>query len=128
MGYLQTHVHLYIGSYKKRNYTRKDCKPWFDFECKRKRKLFHQAKKTYDINVNGENRSNLCSVSKLYKKELHRAHRDYLTKTEKELREYLMSDPKKLWKILKDFDKKNSDNIYRKYQFRCITRLFSKFK
>ena len=47
----------------------------------------------------------------MYKKELHRAHRDYLTKTEKELREYSMSDPKKLWKILKDFDKKNSDNI-----------------
>ena len=48
-----------FGSYKKCNYTRKDCKPWFDFECKRKRKLFHQAKKTYDRNVNGENRSNL---------------------------------------------------------------------
>ena len=47
----------------------------------------------------------------MYKKELQRAHIDYLTKTEKELREYSMSDLKKLWKILKDFDKKNSDHI-----------------
>ena len=43
-----------FGSYKNRKYSRKECKPWFDFECK-KRKLFHQAKKTYDRNDNEEN-------------------------------------------------------------------------
>ena len=54
----------------------------------------------------------ICAVVvNCIKIEFNRALSDYLTKTEKELKGHSISDPKELWKILKDFDKKNSDNI-----------------
>ena len=76
-----------FGSYKNRKYSRKECNHGSILSAK-KRKSFHQAKKTYDRNDNEENRSNL------YKKELHWVHRDHLTKTEKELIGYSISGPK----------------------------------
>ena len=72
----------------------------------RKTKIFHRAKKKYNIEKNIDNRECLKAASKSYKQELSRSFATHQLKLEKELRQTSKTNTKEFWNILNKFSKK----------------------
>ena len=74
----------------------------------KKRQVFHRCKRKYSHIKNKLNKSNMKNVSKLYKTQLNKSYCEYEDKTANIIREKSRTDPKGLWKILNNIDKKKN--------------------
>ena len=113
-----------------RRESRANSKPWFNDECKAKRKQFHKSRKKYSFMKNVENRNLLNAHSKEYKYTLNKNYKKYQSDIERDLREKSKTDPKSLWKLLKKMSgenrkSKSSDNIDIKNFFEYFKKLNS---
>jgi hypothetical protein len=85
-------------------------KPWFDMKCREKRQGFHRCKKKKYIHIKHQiYKTDMKNASKLYKTQLNKSYCEYQDKTANIIREKSRTDPKGLWKILNNIDKKKSD-------------------
>ena len=75
--------------------------PWFDNDCKKRRKAFHAARKTYSLNKTVDNRNNMNLASREYKNVLNKAYSSFRSKLSADIREASKNNPKKFWEILK---------------------------
>ena len=97
--------------------------PWFDNNCKVKRKRFHKARKVYNLHKNVVNRTTLNASSREYKQELNLAFQRYQEKISKEIRQASASNPKKFWDIInRCTNKKNLLLIYLCKNFMIILK------
>ena len=92
------------------NCKEKTNQPWFGPSCHAKRKLFHNAKKKYNLNKTDANRLDLKVACKAYRAEMNKCFQEYEFKIENELREKSESNPAELWKILNNFNFNKSKN------------------
>ena len=87
-------------------------KPWFDADCRKKRKEFLRAKRQdFKGNVNIETKIKRKRAAKMYKNAIRKSVRNYQSKIAKHLRNIKSTDPKMYWNYLKDkqklYDNKN---------------------
>jgi hypothetical protein len=75
-------------------------------KCREKRQVLHRCKRKYSHIKNKLNKFNMKNVSKLYKTQLNKSYCEYQDKTANIIREKSRTDPKGLWKILNNIDKK----------------------
>ena len=88
--------------------------PWFDNKCKEKRKLFHKARKIYNLHKNDVNHLCLQNTSREYKRELGIAFQKYQDGISSEIRQASKNNPTKFWDILNkcsDRKRKNDSDI-----------------
>ena len=97
---------LNIIKYKRNNsiFTqRKKNQPWFNAECKFKRKEFlHAKRRDFKGNQNIELKLERKKAAKIYKKTLKRCLRNYQSSIANNLRNIKATDPKLFWNYLKD--------------------------
>jgi exonuclease III len=103
-------------NYQPKPYKRKQpMKPWFNANCEEKRKEYHKVKKKYNSSTSYENKEQLKSASKMYKRQVNREYRLYCKKLHQKIRMLKSTDPKEYWTIVKDIEKgnhnKTSDKI-----------------
>ena len=72
-----------------RNYT-----PWFDNSCKVKRKSFHDARTSYNVNRNATNRDRINIASREYKSQLNKAYNEFQNHVTSEIRCASKRNPK----------------------------------
>lgn len=90
-----------FGTLRPKSHTKDDgYKPWIDETCKEKRKVFHNARKTYNRFKNEVNRLRLSEASKSYKASLNASFKKYQDNIADEMRTSSRSDPKRFWSIL----------------------------
>jgi hypothetical protein len=85
-------------------------KPWYNANCKTKRKIFHRCRRIYGHVKNQVNKNAMKRASKEYKREMSKSFKEYQLKTATALREKSKKDPKGLWKLLNNIDKPKSDS------------------
>ena len=90
------------------NKNKAEYKPWFDMKCWEKGQGFHRCKKKYSRIKNKINKTDMKNAGKLYKTQLNKSYCEYQDKTANIIREKSRTDPKGLWKILNNIDKKIS--------------------
>ena len=78
------------------NYT-----PWFDNSCKVKRKAFHDARKSYNVNRNATNRDRIDIASREYKSQLNKAYNEFQNRVTSEIRCASKRNPKKFWNSIR---------------------------
>lgn len=93
-----------------------DSKPWFNADCKAKRKKFHESRHKYNLIKNSENKKLMNDHSKEYKNILNKSFKNYQNEMEHEMRKMSQNDSKSFWKILskmsgEGINSKSSDNI-----------------
>jgi hypothetical protein len=99
-----------LGANAKSHFVKKaENKPWFYMKCREKRQGFHRCKRKYSHIKNQINKTDMKNASKLYKTQLNKSYCEYQNKTANIIREKSRTDPKCLWKILNNIDKKKSD-------------------
>ena len=100
-----------FGSKCKKSFCEKnkaENKPWFDMKCREKDRVSIDVKK-YSHIKNQINKTDMKNASKLYKIQLNKSYCEYQDKTANIIREKSRTDPKGLWKILNNIDRKKSD-------------------
>jgi len=75
--------------------------PWFDNSCKVKRKAFHDAGKSYNVNRNAANRDRIYIASREYKSQLNKAYNEFQNRVTSEIRCASKRNPKKFWNIIR---------------------------
>ena len=95
---------------KKPRHRNSSNKPWYNANCKTKRKIFHGCRRIYGHVKNQVNKNAMKRASKEYKREMSKSFKEYQLKTATALREKSKKDPKGLWKLLNNIDKPKSDS------------------
>ena len=87
-----------FGVNKTKRVFQTDNKPWFNKDCKEKRREFHEARNTYKANKTAEAKHTLNVKAKDYKKSLNQNFHEYQEKFVSELRTHSKHDTKAFWK------------------------------
>ena len=96
-------------------------KPWFNFNCRKARNIYHVARKLYNKNKTEINRLRLKQVSKEYKSTLFKNQKQYKNVNINKLRNLKTSNPREYWRIL------NSEQAKQKTEA-CLDDLYNFFK
>ena len=96
-------------------------KPWFNFNCRKARNMYHVARKLYNKNKTEINRLRLKQVSKEYKSTLFKNQKLYKNVNINKLRNLKTSNPREYWRIL------NSEQAKQKIEA-CLDDLYNFFK
>ena len=84
-------------------------KPWFNYECKRARNLYHKTRQMYNKYKTSFYKDILKTVSKNYKKTLSQHHNQFNNDRINKLRALKRCNPREYWKIINS--QKKSENI-----------------
>lgn len=93
-----------------RNTKAKHNKPWFDKECKLKRKSYNKAKRRNNIHKTTETKNKLKLESKKYKQQMNASIRKYQANMTKSIRKLKDKNPKAYWKLISGTKKKPTSN------------------
>lgn len=104
--------------------TQKDThnKPWFGRECKTARRNYHLAKRIHHNQKSDENKDNLLTASKHYKKTMNKYINKYRKNKCNKLRYMSTHEPKEYWKFLnslklnKQTDTPNANTFFEHYK------------
>ena len=96
-------------------------KPWFNFNCRKARNMYHVARKLYNKNKTEINRLRLKQVNKEYKSTLFKNQKQYKNVNINKLRNLKTSNPREYWRIL------NSEQAKQKTEA-CLNDLYNFFK
>ena len=108
--FVDTARHLDMVKLKRNNkqIKRQNNKPWFNTECRKKRKIFYKAKQKDTGNgrdhITTRERKN---AAKIYKKTVRKSIKKYQNDLASMLRSLNCKDPKKYWNYIRS-DKKNN--------------------
>ena len=86
----------------------KNCKKWFDKECREARNTYHNVRKLYNKHKNTYFKSLLKTVSKEYKNKISKNIRKFKNQRVNKLKTLKTSNPKEFWKIINSVDKQSS--------------------
>ena len=96
-----------IKSFSNKN---KQSNPWYDIECKLKRKEFDTAIMIYKDTPSADNLTNLTFIRNTYRKLCRKKHNDYLSELSLDLVQLSKTNPKDFWKKIKRKKRKNIGN------------------
>ena len=88
----------------------KKIKPWFNYDCRNTRNLYHQTRKMYNKNKTEENKIRLKQVSKEYKNTIYKSQKQYKNNNINKLRNLKNSNPREYWRILNANQPKSTVN------------------
>ena len=92
-------------TYSKEQKTKRS-KPWFDAECREKRKAYARTKRLYKRFRTAQNKECVRQLGKTYKRTLTRAANKYRKQYVKKLENLKSSKPKEYWQMLRTKPKK----------------------
>ena len=87
---------------------RSNSKPWFNYECKRARNLYHKTRQMYNKYKTSFYKDILKTVSKSYKKTLSQHYNRFNNDKINKLRAVKRNNPREYWKIINS-QKKSED-------------------
>ena len=99
-----TFGHTKVFSVNKRS----NSKPWFNYECKRERNLYHKTRQMYNKYKTSFYKDILKTVSKNYKKTLSQHYNRFNNDKINKLRAVKRNNPREYWKIINS-QKKSED-------------------
>lgn len=83
-------------------------KPWFNFECRKARNVYHKARKLYNKYKTLHYKNILKSVSKDYKNTISLSVRKFKQDRVLKLKTLRSNNPKEYWKIINSIDKQKN--------------------
>ena len=85
-------------------------KPWFGPRCRNHRLMYNRAKKLYNSHETVENKHQLKSTSKQYKKIMNIEIKKYKSEMEAKIRKLEKQNPKAYWKYINSLKSKNNQS------------------
>lgn len=86
-------------------------KPWFNFECRNARNVYHRSRKLYNKYKTSNYRNMLKRVSKEYKNTISQSVRKFKQERLCKIKELRSNNPKDYWKIINSIDKKKDPSV-----------------
>ena len=86
---------------------RKGDKPWFGTDCRRARFFFNRARKKYNKIKNVENKTNMLSAGKAYRKTVNKYFNKHRRKFQNNIRHMHSKRPRDFWKLLNSIGNQN---------------------
>ena len=97
--------------------TTKHDRPWFGHQCRNARKKYHLARRKYNLYNSSENKQQLISESRAYKKTMTKFINKHKKQQQNKLRQMQKSQPREYWKFLNSLKQKKQSEIPSTQQF-----------
>ena len=104
--------------------TTKHDRPWFGHQCRNARKKYHLARRKYNLYNSSENKQQLISESRAYKKTMTKFINKHKKQQQNKLRKMQKSQPSEYWKFLNSLKRKNNQKYPQPNSFMNILRPF----